>query len=153
MSVATQLVPTVSLPPHARLRDDDPARFSDRPVDGLPGSQRLATVVTLHRPSARAIAAPVRLTRRGVAVLAVAVGVLAAGLVWLAWLSAPGTATTGPSRPVAPVAITVQPGDTLWSIATHVAPDRDPRAEVARLQRLNHLSSADLATGQVLRLR
>jgi LysM repeat protein len=45
----------------------------------------------------------------------------------------------------------VQSGDTLWSIASRVAPGRDPRDEVARLQRLNHLDGVDLAAGQVLR--
>jgi LysM repeat protein len=47
--------------------------------------------------------------------------------------------------------VTVQPGDTLWKIATRVAPQRDPRAEVAALQQVNHLDSAGLVPGQVLR--
>jgi LysM repeat protein len=45
----------------------------------------------------------------------------------------------------------VHDGDTLWSIASRVAPDRDPRDEVTRLQRLNHLDGVQLAAGQVLR--
>jgi len=90
---------------------------------------------------------PVRLTRRGVAVLTVAVLALGAGLIWLAKLSAP---RSGPA-PQAPHAVTVQSGDTLWSIATRIAPDRDPRAEVAALERRNHLTSVDLVPGQVLR--
>jgi hypothetical protein len=39
----------------------------------------------------------------------------------------------------------------LWSIATQVAPSRDPRAEVAELQRVNHLDGVELAAGQLLR--
>ena len=31
----------------------------------------------------------------------------------------------------------VQPGDTLWSIATEIAPDRDPRAVVDALREAN----------------
>jgi LysM repeat protein len=89
-----------------------------------------------------------RLTRRGVLVLALAVALAAVGLVWLAWLSAPAA---GAHPPATPASVTVQSGDTLWSIATRVAPGRDPRDEVARLQRLNHLDGADLAAGQVLR--
>ena len=50
-----------------------------------------------------------------------------------------------------PATVTVQPGDTLWSIATRLAPQRDPRAEVADLQQLNHLGGGPLVPGQVLR--
>lgn len=96
--------------------------------------------------------APVRLTRRGTAVLAAAVAVLAVVLVWVAELSAPSSAdSTPPALPGNSVA--VAPGDTLWSIATRVAPDRDPRAEVALLERLNRLRSPNLVPGQVLRVR
>lgn len=142
MSVATQFAPSVVIPSHARLRATD-LRDSDR--------GQLATVTVLHGPGARSVAAPVRLTRRGVAVLAAAVAVLAVGLVWLAWLSAP----TAPAAPPAavPASVVVHDGDTLWTIATRLAPDRDPRAEVARLQRLNHLGAVDLVAGQVLRTR
>jgi LysM repeat protein len=48
--------------------------------------------------------------------------------------------------------VTVQPGDTLWSIATRVAPQRDPRAEVAALQKRNHLADVALVPGQVLQI-
>ena len=44
-------------------------------------------------------------------------------------------------------------GDSLWSIAARIAPQRDPRAEVADLQRVNHLASTDLTPGQILRTR
>jgi LysM repeat protein len=90
----------------------------------------------------------VRLTQRGVVVLALAVAALGAGLVWLARASAP---SAGPTL-IAPHAVTVQSGDTLWSIATQVAPQRDPRAEIAGLQRRNHLTGVDLVPGQVLRV-
>jgi LysM repeat protein len=76
---------------------------------------------------------------------AAAVGTLA----WVAWLSAP--AAPVPATP--PPRVTVQSGDTLWSIATAVAPNRDPRDEVATLQRLNHLDGVSLSVGQVLRTR
>lgn len=132
MSVATQLAPTVYVPPPARRHDG-----------------QLATVYVLHPPSPREVAAPVRLTRRGIGALAALVAACAAGLVWLAWLSAP----TVPERPAAPAVVTVQSGDTLWAIATRVAPGRDPQAEIAQLQRINHLSGVDLVPGQVLRVR
>lgn len=136
MSVATEFAPTVSIP--ARARPDAPV---DRP-------HRLASVTVLAPP--REVAAPstVRLTRRGVAVLTLLVAALGIGLVWVAQASAPSASASVP----APHSVTVQPGDTLWSIASRVAPQRDPRAEVAALQKRNSLRSVDLVPGQVLRV-
>jgi LysM repeat protein len=108
----------------------------------------LATVSVLHAPS-RPESAPLRLTHRGIVVLAAAVRVLAGSLVLLARVS---FASSPSSAPLAPQVVTVQPGDTLWSIAGRVAPGRDPRDEVARLQRRNHLGGVDLVPGQQLRV-
>jgi LysM repeat protein len=83
-----------------------------------------------------------------VAVLAMAVALLGIGLVWLAAGSVPNAAPA----PATPQAVTVQSGDTLWSIASRVAPQRDPRAEVVALQRANHLLDTQLAPGQTLRV-
>jgi LysM domain-containing protein len=136
MSAATEFAPVVYIPERART---------------AAAPAQLASVTTLYRPGADVVAAPLRLTRRGVVVLAAAVAALAVALVGLAWLSAPSGAA-GPSG-AGPVAdtITVSPGDTYWSIATRLAPSRDPRAEIAELQRVNHLSGAVLVPGQVLR--
>ena len=114
------------------------------------GPIRLATVTVLHRPAQRSVAPVLRLTRRGVVVLAAAVAVLAVALVGIAWLSSPAPAKQGSPTATADV-VAVRAGDTLWSIATRVAPQRDPRAEVALLQRLNGLTSPALLPGQVLR--
>ncbi|MBN9619819.1 MAG: LysM peptidoglycan-binding domain-containing protein [Actinobacteria bacterium] len=110
--------------------------------------ERLASVSVLHAPSSAPQAPPLRLTRRGVVVLAVAVGLLGLGLVWLAQISAPRAA----AAPPAPHSVTVQAGDTLWSIATRVAPQRDPLAEITALQQRNHLAGVDLVPGQVLQV-
>lgn len=131
MSVATEFAPSFPLP--------EP---SARPAP-------LATVTALRAPHPRSVAAPLRLTRRGVHVLALAVAALGAALVWVAALSAP---RPGPVAPAGPALVTVESGDTLWSIAQRVAPGRDPRAEVATLQRINRLSGAQLAPGQLLRV-
>jgi nucleoid-associated protein YgaU len=130
MSAATEFAPVVYIPPRAQPRE------------------RMATIIALQRPSAESVAAPLRLTRRGVLVLALAVAALAAGLVLTAWLSAPSAPA---ARPGQLATVTVHDGDTLWSIATRIAPDRDPRAEVAELQRRNHLVGVELIAGQVLR--
>ncbi|MFK4791349.1 LysM peptidoglycan-binding domain-containing protein [Microbacterium sp. ZW T5_56] len=46
--------------------------------------------------------------------------------------------------------ISVMPGDSLWSIATTVAPEADPRDVVAEISRLNNLHTDALSAGQTL---
>lgn len=162
MSVATTQVPNVVLPAHflpgragqpsrARWlsalpeRTGQPAVPSRSPTESPPCRPQVATLHELPGVTET----PARLTRRGVLALSTATALSAGVLVWLAWLSAPPA--PAPARP--PARITVQAGDTLWSIATAIAPDRDPRDEVAALQRLNHLHGVSLAVGQVLRTR
>lgn len=137
MSAATEFAPVVYIPERAR---------PDR---------REAIVIALHRPAAASVAPPLRLTRRGVVAVSVAVAGLAGALVWLAALSAPAAhaGQAGNRSAGVPATVTVGAGDTLWSIATALAPDRDPRAEVATLQRLNHLAGVGLTPGEVLRTR
>jgi LysM repeat protein len=48
--------------------------------------------------------------------------------------------------------VTVEPGDTLWSVASRTAPDRDPHDVVAELIRLNGLGSGAVHAGEVLRI-
>ena len=93
---------------------------------------------------------PVRLTRRGVVVLAVAVA-LAGGLLLLTAHLSAGSPAARPAIPPGTV-VTVQPGDTLWSIAGEVAPGRDPRRVVEQLRRSNHLDSVSLTPGQTLKV-
>jgi Tfp pilus assembly protein FimV len=81
-------------------------------------------------------------------VLALALGV---GLgSWLGPLVAGGGADdlrlTGVST------VTVEPGDTLWSVASSVAGDRDVRAVVDEIQQLNRLDGTELQAGQILQL-
>lgn len=135
MSVATEFAPEVFIPERART----PLRPAD------------ATVLTLCPPAPASVAAPLRLTRRGVLVLAALVALVAGIVVGLAAMSA-SSRPAAPSGP-APAVVTVHAGDTLWSIAGRVAPGSDPRAEVADLQRLNGLSGASLQPGQRLRTR
>ena len=45
---------------------------------------------------------------------------------------------------------TVQPGETLWQLATRVAPGVDPRLMVDQILRANHLSTPELVAGQQL---
>jgi nucleoid-associated protein YgaU len=69
---------------------------------------------------------------------------------WLAPLL--GVGGGGGLRLAGESAVVVQPGDTLWSIASPVAGGGDVRAVIAEIRRLNGLSSARLVPGQTLRL-
>lgn len=153
MSVATEFAPVVHVPARARSSlSAVPRVYSARPVARWSESSPtpLAAVVTLRAPSPASVAPRARLTRRGAVVVSVAVAVLAGALVWLAALSAPAPSA---AHAAVPGVVTVQQGDTLWSLASRTAPDRDPRAEVERLKQLNHLSGVGLDVGQVLRTR
>ncbi len=78
---------------------------------------------------------------------------LAVGLVWAAAASSRAASGAGTSTQVgSATSVTVRSGDTLWSIATRVAPAQDPRAEVDTLRRVNHLAGVGLEPGQVLQL-
>jgi nucleoid-associated protein YgaU len=78
---------------------------------------------------------------------------LAAGVALGSWLAPLFGADGGSGLRLAGVtSVVVQPGDTLWSIASPVAGNGDVRATVAEIRRLNGLSSARLVPGQTLQL-
>lgn len=96
---------------------------------------------------------PIRLTRRGRAVLFLAASSLLAGVVigsgqWAGAAdgSGPAAAPSGPATAV----VVVQPGESLWSIAQAVAPGADPRETVLRLRELNGMADAVVVPGQSL---
>jgi hypothetical protein len=94
-----------------------------------------------------------RLTRRG-RLVTFAATLLIAGLTLVGVVSRAGSLVeTAPVPASAPAQVVVAPGETLWSIAQRVAPDRDPRTVVAGIQHLNDLPTADVHAGQTLILR
>jgi len=120
-------------------------------------------VRTAPTPVLRLVPSPLpdratRIRRRRLAVLVAAV-VLAA-VTALAVQAIAGLArvddSTGPEAvelqpvPVAGQRYIVQPGDTLWSIATEIAPDDDPRAVVDALRDAN--GGPELQVGDELTL-
>ncbi len=86
-----------------------------------------------------------RLTRRG------RVAVLLAALLTIAVLAValgPSTTATGEAGdPVPTRTVTVQPGDTLWELATDANPNGDLRQTVDDIMRLNSLPTAHLPMG------
>ena len=125
------------------------AGSAGRPPPAVPGRLRVTgtRVVRPARP-------PLRLTVRGrllvalLAGLAIVMGALA--------VTARVEALREPASPVpasAPAAVVVAPGESLWTIAERVAPDRDPRVVVDQLRRLNQLPTTDVRAGQRILLR
>ena len=103
------------------------------------------------RPRA-AVAPPLRLTRRGRIVVAVAAALLVAVISLLAAGVAQAT-NHGPSSRVARqdlVQVVVRPGQTLWSVAESADPDQDTRVVVRQIVDLNALGSPSVQAGQQL---
>lgn len=92
----------------------------------------------------RGSAPTLRMTRRGrLVVLVVALMVVLLPGAWRAMATAQ---VDGPAT----VAVTVQPGDTLWGIAVAMDPSSDPRALIAEIREMNALAHSGLVPGQVL---
>ncbi|WP_082556662.1 LysM peptidoglycan-binding domain-containing protein [Modestobacter sp. Leaf380] len=144
----------------ARAAGESPVELPEQAAPGgAPGTgERLAEVLPFpvrrsDRGSRSSVehepVAPLRLTRRGRRVVA---GLVLVGGLGLAALLGP--AVVGPQGPGLALAgessVVVQPGDTLWSIASAIAPDEDPRGVVDALWAANDLEGAGLVPGQVL---
>lgn len=89
---------------------------------------------------------PLRLTRR--ARLLCSISVLAGALL-LTGVAAANSDAVGPAG-VASATVVVGPGETLWQVASEVAPGVDTAGMVRQLRELNGLGSAPLQPGQVL---
>jgi len=147
----------------------DPAIFERLPIRSaepfpaprlrlvVDGEMRLAGT----RVAYDALPAKLRLTRRGKVVVVVLVAlVLMALALGAALASLPAGASTGSAGHVAGIdgaivaapaaTVVVQPGDTLWSIATRLGPNADPRRTVDAIIAANHLSGAAVQAGQRL---
>ena len=117
-----------------------PARNS-RPMQSLQPAQNL-------RPAPQP---PLRLTRRGRIVLIVVplfLATLAALVAWAALTAPAEAAVAPPAGPGATLTVTVQPGDSLWTIAARRVPDQDPRVTISQIQDLNGLSSGRVLPGE-----
>jgi len=81
----------------------------------------------------------VRLTRRGRIVVLLLAFAVAFGAFTL--LSDPAVSTSEHHHPAAEQLV-VEPGQTLWDIATRIAPDEDPRVVIDEIVDLNALESS-----------
>ena len=127
-----------------------PYARSASPAGAARAPRRTQTPAVRQVPVARG-RSRVHLTGRGrllvlLALVALLLGAFAFGR------SASHAAVTAESGGPTLTQVTVQPGDTLWSVSRRLAPHRDPREVVDQLQRLNHLDSSALQVGQQLLL-
>jgi hypothetical protein len=133
---------------------DTPETRRDTPAvpdDDTPGTRR-------DTPGARSIrrsetpAPPLRLTRRGRVVVAVAAALLVTVISLLVAGVAQAT-NDGPSARAARqhlVQVVVRPGQSLWSVAESADPDQDTRAVVQQIIDLNSLTGDTVLAGQQL---
>ena len=92
----------------------------------------------------------VRLTRRGRLAVFLTSLFLVLGV---AFMLAGGAVGTGEAGQPAPTEIVqVAPGDTLWGIASEIAPAGDIRSTIREIERLNALESVGITAGQKLRV-
>ena len=105
---------------------------------------------TAFQPLAPVAAGRLRLTRRGKAVLLVLMAALLLVAVSVGRTGSQAATVTETGAGLQQT--TVQPGDTLWSVAQRIAPDNDPRQVVAQIRRINHLHTSALQAGQLLLL-
>jgi LysM repeat protein len=106
-------------------------------------------MITQTASTTQARSRGIRLTRRGrlLVVLSVMTVLVLAGLV----LGHGSSQAAGRGSGVATTrTLTVRPGETLWSVATRIAPHEDPRLVVADIEARNHLVGGQVETGQQL---
>ena len=117
-----------------------PPEPASRPV-ARPGSAR-----------GQAAAVPLRLTRRGRVVVAVAAALLLAVLSLVIAASAQATSHPLPSRIAQQhlTQVTVRPGQSLWSVAENADPGADTRAVIQQIVELNGLTGDVVFAGQRL---
>jgi hypothetical protein len=140
-----QVIPAATVPDQATLAEPLPVPAA-RPQP--PRSQAARP----HAARPQSASAPLRLTRRGRVVVAVATALLLAVLSLVIAASAQATSHPTPSgaAPRNLAQVTVRPGQTLWSVAENADPDADTRAVVQQIIELNGLTGNVVFAGQRL---
>jgi Tfp pilus assembly protein FimV len=135
------------------LRPSARSATRSRPRPAQTSSRASAQTRGVHQVRAASTRAPLRLTRRGRAVVFVLalLGVLAFSLLFVGG----SVATSDQGRPTPTRVIVVGDGETLWGIASDIAAQtgvEDVREVMADIKRLNPTSESMLSTGQELRV-
>lgn len=97
--------------------------------------------------------AKLRITRRGRVVLGLIIAICVATVVAIGVFSGGSYALASAHTQNETVEFTyvaAMPGDSLWSLATRLAPEADPRDVIADIKRLNQIESSELLVGQEL---
>jgi LysM repeat protein len=137
-----------------RSRTPYPKRRSDAGAQEAQSQEAQSQEARSRAPAVRP--APIRLTRRGRIVVGTLTGIVVAALAALIWLAvagqaqASGDAKVGRSTGGTVARVVVQPGQTLWGIASQVDPGADPRVIIPQIVDMNSLSSTAINVGQVL---
>lgn len=92
-----------------------------------------------------------RLTRRGRVVIALFVSIVTiSGLALFVFFGAAQAQASAEQGTQQFTYVAAEPGDSMWNIATRIAPTADPRDVIADIVRLNQLPSVELDVGQEL---
>jgi hypothetical protein len=157
LHLVTGSAPATSAPsrgPRSRV-GAPPASPGARPSVGqrFPASRALPADVPAQsrRPDAR----PLRLTRRGRLVVGVFAVLLATIALSVAAMAAAGRAqASNHGRDGAGYQgmhqVVVQPGETLWAIASQAEPSADPRQVIAEIMTANSMTSTVVQAGELL---
>ena len=143
--------PAAPVPGHAA--DPQPAH-GQAATGAQPAHGQAATgAQPAHGRSAdgQSAAAPLRLTRRGRVVVAVAAALLLAALSLV--IAASAQATNHPAARAAQqnlTQVTVRPGQSLWSVAESADPGADTRVVIQQIVELNGLTGTVVFAGQRL---
>ena len=127
-----------------------------RPGAGIGGArQSCASSIGQRQPGGPAARTPVRLTRRGrIVVGCLAVVCVTIVVLLVSVLASAGARASNHGQPGGPFQdmhqIVVQPGQTLWSIASAAEPTADPRAVIQQIMSVNALSEPGIQAGQLL---
>src|SRR6185312_2843592 len=132
------------------LQEDDPGD-TPGPQQTAPASRRDTPAARSGRPRDTPVA-PLRLTRRGRVVVALAAALLVT-MVSLLLAGVAQATNDGPSPRAARenlVQVIVRPGQSLWSVAESADPDQDTRAVIQQIIDLNSLNGDTVFAGQQL---
>ena len=119
----------------------------------IAASSTMAPSFTATSTAAPVVRTRLRITSRGRKVLAVAVALPVILVLGLLAMFSGGTATATGSASTADFDyLTVQAGQSLWSIAESIAPEADPRDVIAEIRSLNQLADSSVQPGQRIAL-